>query len=69
MICIIFTSCSESAHLQNYSAWFPTARNTNKNNIAAAGADLLTPGYATRPTDCRYSNQAVVSTASVGSAR
>jgi len=61
-------SLTSGRRLQNYSAWFPTARNTNKNNIAAAGADLLLASYAARPSDCRYSNQAIVSTAS-GAAR
>jgi hypothetical protein len=66
---VFFTDSSSitPSRYSNYSAWFPTARNTNKNNIAAAGADVVNATYATRPTDCRYSNQAVVSTASVGS--
>lgn len=47
--------------------FFPLTRNTNINNIKAAGsADIITTeDYLTKPTDCTYAD--TVSTSSVGS--
>ena len=52
--------------LQAYQIYFPLTRNTNVNNIRAAGSNVTTEAYMTMPSDCQYGS-ATVSTASVGS--
>ena len=43
-------------YFQGYRVFWPTARNTNLNNLAAAGEAVTSPSYAAMPSDCRYSN-------------
>ena len=49
---------------QDYQILFPLTRNTNYNNIRAAGDNVTTEAYLEAPSDCQYG--AAVSTASVG---
>lgn len=51
---------------QSYQIFFPLTRNTNLNNIRAAGNNVTTESYMEMPSDCQYA-PATVSTSSVGS--
>ena len=42
--------------MQGYRVFWPTARNTNLNNIAAAGEAVTSPAYAAKPDDCQYAD-------------
>lgn len=54
--------------LQDYTIFFPLTRNTNINNIRAAGsANVTTVAYMTAPSDCQYTNSSSVSTNSASS--
>jgi hypothetical protein len=49
----------DSSELSDYLVYFPLARNTNKNNIAAAAqfnVDVTSPTYPSKPVDCDYAD-------------
>lgn len=58
------TSTLTPTNFTDYQILFPLTRNTNYNNIRAAGDNVTTEAYLEAPSDCQYG--AAVSTASVG---
>jgi hypothetical protein len=60
------SSTTAVGNYTDYQIFFPLTRNTNINNIKAAGDNVTTEAYMEKPTDCSY-GPATVSTASVGS--
>ena len=49
--------------------YFPLARITNINNIAAAtaaGGSVTAPGYSAKPVDCQYAATVATTSASTG---
>ena len=57
---------SALVRLQDYTIFFPLTRNTNKDNIKAAGDNVTTEDYMVAPSDCEYKS-GIVSASSVGS--
>ena len=53
--------------VQEYTVYFPLTRNTNVNNIRAAGNNVTTIDYLEKPSDCQYNLTSSVASSSISS--